>query len=296
MHLLPPSPGRLGLPPEYALLQSAVGGGGGYQAGGGGMGGMGGMGNMRGGTPPLDPAAQLAQVNLAGFGLGGLGNGECAVGARWVAVWCGELGGCAACCVLQLHAWEAAATPAAASAPQPPCRSQLANSIPRTRPFLPSPSRRHELQRRHERPGPAAAAHALRQWQGPLQDAPLCRGAQGTLRVCAAGSAVWLVGASCCLRLSSFASASSGPRLLPAARLSPAPTAHLRLAKNPTRQRHCAPCSALQSVGDEALARIFRTFPGIEYCDLKKVGLCGSGWWRWGLVTVHLHPASSAAA
>ena len=33
------------------------------------------MGAMRGGTPPLDAAALSAQVNLAGFGLGGLGNG-----------------------------------------------------------------------------------------------------------------------------------------------------------------------------------------------------------------------------
>ena len=25
-------------------------------------------------------------------------------------------------------------------------------------------------------------------------------------------------------------------------------------------------------MGDESLARIFRAFPGMEYCDLKKVG------------------------
>ena len=91
---LPPC--RLGLP-DYALLQSAVGaanggyassgmhgGMGGGSIGGGGMGGggmhnsMGSMGSMRGGggTPPLDTGALSAQVNLAGFGLGGLGNGE----------------------------------------------------------------------------------------------------------------------------------------------------------------------------------------------------------------------------
>ncbi|PSC73543.1 RNA-binding 45 isoform B [Micractinium conductrix] len=68
----------LGLP-DYSLLQSAVGaaGGGGFQQAAAGMGGMGGggMGGMRGGgTPPLDHAA-LSQVSLAGFGLGGLGNG-----------------------------------------------------------------------------------------------------------------------------------------------------------------------------------------------------------------------------
>ena len=75
--------------PDYSLLQSAVGaaGGGGFQQAAAGMGGMGGggMGGMRGGgTPPLDHAA-LSQVSLAGFGLGGLGNGE---QAEW-----GESGG-----------------------------------------------------------------------------------------------------------------------------------------------------------------------------------------------------------
>lgn len=30
-----------------------------------------------------------------------------------------------------------------------------------------------------------------------------------------------------------------------------------------------------QSVGDEALARMFRAFPGMEYCDLKKDRMTG---------------------
>jgi hypothetical protein len=65
--------------------------GGGYQAQQGGMGGgyqaqQGGMGSgMRGGTPPLDAAA-LSQVSLAGFGLGGLGNGE-GIAGGWQAEW-----------------------------------------------------------------------------------------------------------------------------------------------------------------------------------------------------------------
>lgn len=76
--LLPPR--RLGLP-DYALLQGAVGAAGSanFQAQAAAAAGMmGGMGGMRGGgTPPLDPASlSAAQVNLAGFGLGGLGNGE----------------------------------------------------------------------------------------------------------------------------------------------------------------------------------------------------------------------------
>jgi hypothetical protein len=72
---------RLGLP-DYALLQSPVGtsSAGSYQthhAAAAGLHGMGSMGGMRGDTPPLDHAALSAQVNLAaGFGLGGLGNGE----------------------------------------------------------------------------------------------------------------------------------------------------------------------------------------------------------------------------
>lgn len=73
-------PRRLGLP-EYALLQGAVGASGGasfQQAQAAAAAGLHAMGGMRGsGTPPLDPAALSAtQVNLAGFGLGGLGNGE----------------------------------------------------------------------------------------------------------------------------------------------------------------------------------------------------------------------------
>ena len=75
--LLPPR--RLGLP-DYALLQGAVGAGGSsfQQAQAAAAAGLHAMGGMRGsGTPPLDPAALSAtQVNLAGFGLGGLGNGE----------------------------------------------------------------------------------------------------------------------------------------------------------------------------------------------------------------------------
>lgn len=69
----------LGLP-DYALLQSAVGTGSSSAFGGpsaaAAAAAAAGIGPIRGGgTPPLDAAA-LSQVNLAGFGLGGLGNGE----------------------------------------------------------------------------------------------------------------------------------------------------------------------------------------------------------------------------
>ncbi len=44
------------------------------------------MGGMRSGsTPPLDPSVLSAtQVNLAGFGLGGLGNGEACCCWAWM--------------------------------------------------------------------------------------------------------------------------------------------------------------------------------------------------------------------
>lgn len=96
-------PRRLGLP-DYALLQSAVGATGsgafgtpGAAAAAAAAAGLHGMGGMRGGgMPPLDPAT-LSQVNLAaGFGLGGLGNGE-ALGRC-----CYRLNRCRSCCVAVL--------------------------------------------------------------------------------------------------------------------------------------------------------------------------------------------------
>lgn len=53
-----------------------------------------------------------------------------------------------------------------------------------------------------------------------------------------------------------------------------APAGLLPRAALPTLPHLFGP-PALQSVGDEALARMFRAFPGMEYCDLKKDRMTG---------------------
>lgn len=50
----------------------------------------------------------------------------------------------------------------------------------------------------------------------------------------------------------------------------------------------------LQSVGDEALSRIFRAFPGMEYCDLKKDRLSGRS--KGYCYVSYAAPESAAAA
>lgn len=40
--------------------------------------------------------------------------------------------------------------------------------------------------------------------------------------------------------------------------------------KHVTSAEHSHASTATQSVSDEQLARLFRRFPGMEYCDLKK--------------------------
>lgn len=50
----------------------------------------------------------------------------------------------------------------------------------------------------------------------------------------------------------------------------------------------------MQSVSDEALARVFRSFPGMEYCDLKKDRATGRSK-GYAYVSYLAHEAAAAA-